>query len=163
MPANRLSLLPSESLPLSSHFLKDTSNQGRTTRDTTTAVPNHASEQASQLETNSDSDYEGDEWGEEGWQEDEWGNEKVRRYMVYIQGNFIRLFFGLRAFDLFFLHFAVIDALIVCFIQDPMSSVKRDLVAARNELTSVITHNEPRVWFTFVLTNVLTNLNFCVN
>ena len=103
------------------------------------------------METNSDSDYEGDEWGEEGWQEDEWGNEKVRRYMVYIQGNFIRLFFGLRAFDLFFLQFAMIDALIVCFIQDSMSSVKRDLVAARNELTSVITHNEPRVWFTFVL------------
>jgi hypothetical protein len=45
------------------------------------------------LEANSDSDYEGDEWGEEGWQEDdEWGNEKVCRYIVFTQDKFTWLF-----------------------------------------------------------------------
>ena len=60
---------------------KGTSSPARDARTSITGTANQARNQENQLEANSDSDYEGDEWGEEGWQEDEWGNEKVRRYM----------------------------------------------------------------------------------
>ena len=60
-------------------FSLGTANQDRHTRNTATAVANHAPER--EEEANSNSDYEGDEWGEEGWQEDEWSNERVSRYI----------------------------------------------------------------------------------
>ena len=60
---------------------KGTSSPARDARTSITGTANQARNQENQLEANSDSDYEGDEWGEEGWQEDEWGNEKVRKYM----------------------------------------------------------------------------------
>ncbi|XP_028396144.1 N-terminal kinase-like protein [Dendronephthya gigantea] len=82
--------------------VKSPSKVSTNTPEITSATDRTGQNNDPQLKANSDSDYEGDEWGEEGWQEDEWDNEK-----------------------------------------DSMSSVRKDLMDARNELSSAISHDEP--------------------
>ena len=81
------------------------SNPDRNARNTTTPVANHPPEQDEG--TNSDSDYEGDEWGEEGWQEDEWGDEKVSGY-TQDRCKRLRFFVRLCTLNSYFLNFASI-------------------------------------------------------
>ena len=81
---------------------KGTSSPARDARTSITGTANQSRNQQNQLEANSDSDYEGDEWGEEGWQEDEWGDEKVRRYMKRVSFFACRLVLNVFIFDVGF-------------------------------------------------------------